>query len=117
MILAIVGSRSVDDYDYVCSVIDTYIQANGTPELIVSGGARGIDSLAERYAKEHNIPTKIFPAEWGRLGKSAGYVRNALIVDACTHVLAIYDGVSKGTAHTINLARQKNKVVCVQLKS
>lgn len=109
MKLAIVGSRTFDDYDklkYYMEFIDGY---NYKFELIVSGGAKGADALAKRFAAEHSISTATFLPDWNKYGKPAGYRRNKLIVDACDIVLAFWDGKSKGTEHTISLAKKAKK--------
>lgn len=71
----VAGSRTITDYNYIKETLDYFLQ-NKTEITIVSGGARGVDSLAERYAKERNYGLKIFPADWDRYGKQAGYIRN-----------------------------------------
>jgi hypothetical protein len=111
MKLAIVGSRTFNDYGLLVSSI------KDIPDVteIVSGGARGADKLAERYAKEKNIPIKIFLPEWDLLGKSAGYIRNKQIVDYCDKVLAFWDGISKGTNHSIKIAENQKKDCIVKL--
>ena len=62
--LALVGSRDYHNYEAFASVVDNWITRFGRPELIISGGAAGVDSLAERYARERSIPTTIYLADW-----------------------------------------------------
>ena len=71
MKLAIVGSRDYSDYSFFCVQVEQFL-AGRRPDLIISGGASGIDSLAERYAREHDLPLQVFAADWRRFGKSAG---------------------------------------------
>ena len=72
--LLIVGSRSITDYALISSVLAVHCN----PEtVIVTGGANGADSLAERYADEHNLKKIIMKADWDKYGKRAGYIRNA----------------------------------------
>ena len=101
MKLAVVGSRTLTKYKLLLNELNQY---DGITE-IVSGGAQGADKLAERYAKEKNIPIKIFKADWGRYGKRAGYVRNKEIWDYADQGIAFWDGHSRGTAHSFELAR------------
>ena len=68
---AIIGGRDFNNYQSIKNVMAFQEAVN----LIISGGARGADSLAERFAKENGIPFKLFPANWDRYGKSAGYKR------------------------------------------
>lgn len=106
--VAVVGSRGFDDYTALVEQLDAL-----EIDMIVSGGAAGADSLAERYAAEHGIPTRIHLPDWKRYGRSAGVQRNRLIVEDADIVLAFWDGVSKGTASTIRLAQKAGKRLIV----
>lgn len=112
MKLGIVGSREFNDYDFVEKNINI-ICGNIKISEIVSGGARGVDSIAEQYAKDNNIKTRIFEAEWDWFGKRAGFVRNEYIVDYSDYVIAFWDGVSTGTKDTINMCMKKKKNITV----
>lgn len=105
---AVVGSRIFADYNKLAAYLDT-IKDKIT--LIVSGGAKGADSLGERWAYKNSIPTLIFKPDWSKYGKGAGFIRNEDIVKNSDMILAFWDGKSKGTEHTINLAKQYNKPV------
>lgn len=111
MILAIVGSRTFTDYSLMCKVLGN---VKGNITVIVSGGARGADRLAERYAREHDIELMVIPAEWDLLGKSAGFERNKRIVALADAVIAFWDGRSAGTQHTISLAKIAKKPVYIK---
>lgn len=78
-------------------------------ELIISGGAVGIDRAAEEFAEEFKIPTLIIKPDWDRFGRAAGMIRNKDIVAAADHVIAFWNGVSKGTANSIEHAKRLNK--------
>jgi hypothetical protein len=99
----IAGSRDITDYDLVKKA---YFDSGFIATEIVSGGARGVDMLGERLAKELGIPCKRFPADWNKYGKSAGYKRNTEMVKYGEALLAITNG-SKGTQHMIELSRKK----------
>jgi hypothetical protein len=107
MKLAVVGGRDFSDVDLFNKSIKEY---NGI-DCIVSGGARGADSMGEQYANRNGITTKIFYPEWDRYGRSAGYKRNVLIVEYADEVIAFWDGVSRGTKHSIDIAKSMNKKV------
>ncbi len=77
------------------------------------GGAKGADSLGEEYAKENNIPTKIFIPDWDKYGKSAGMIRNTDIVNESELIVAFWDGISSGTLDSINKAKKNNKKVLI----
>lgn len=75
---------------------------------IVSGTAKGADRFGEWFANCLEIPIKRFPADWDTHGKSAGYIRNKQMAEYATHLIAIWDGKSKGTKHMIDLAKEYN---------
>lgn len=108
--VAIVGSRTFNDYSTMCSVLNKirtehkYIYA-----LIISGGASGADTLGYKYSLENNIKSRIFQADWKRDGKSAGFKRNTYIIDACDICICFWDGQSHGTKHDIDLCVEKGK--------
>ncbi len=102
MKVAVIGSRgiSVDNLkDYM---------PQGALE-IVSGGARGIDSCAAKYAKQHNMKITEFLPNYQVFGKKAPIVRNEQIVDYSDMVVALWDGVSKGTKSVIDMCQRKGK--------
>lgn len=80
---------------------------------IVSGGARGVDSLAITYAKEHYIPCTIMRADWDKYGKSAGFRRNGDMANYADALIAIWDRESRGTLHMINIAKERGLKVFV----
>lgn len=106
--LAIVGSRSFDNYQYLKETVDWFL-IDKEATKIISGGAKGADSLAKRYAIENGIPLVEFIPEWDKHGKSAGYLRNEKIVKNCDELIAFYDMESRGTKHSIDLAQINNK--------
>lgn len=102
MKLLIVGSRTITDFD-----ISPYIPDD--TDLIISGGAKGIDTVGERYADEHNIEKLVIRPQYQRYGRAAPIKRNEEMVDLADAVLAIWDGCSKGTEYTLNYAEKKGK--------
>ncbi len=106
MKVAVIGSRSFTDYDLVISILDEF-----DISAVVSGGAKGADSLGEKYAIDNFIDTLIFKPDWKRYGRGAGFVRNKEIINNCDIVVAFWDGKSKGTKNSIDLARKQNKTV------
>ena len=110
MKVIIAGSRSVNNYDHIERAIEL---SQFKISQVISGTARGVDQLGEKWADLHNIPVKRFPADWGEYGKSAGYKRNEEMADYADAVIAIWDGISKGTNHMINIAERKNLKVFV----
>jgi len=108
MKVAVIGSRSFNDYDKMKSILDDM-----EITTIVSGGAIGADSLGAYYAKKHNIPTLIFKPDWDKHGKAAGFIRNKLIINSSDVVVAFWDGESKGTKHSIDIANKLSKEVII----
>lgn len=104
MKLAIIGGRDYQDYDRLCKIMALI----KTPiELIISGGAHGADSLGARWADENGVEKLIFLPDWDRHVKRAGFLRNKDIINAADGVLAFWDGISKGTKSSIDLANKK----------
>lgn len=115
MKLIVAGSRSITDYNLVKHSIETLIKdQNLTISTIISGTARGVDSLGERWAREHNIPISRFPAKWKELGKYAGIKRNEEMVENADMLLACWDLKSSGTKHIISYASKVNIPVFVR---
>lgn len=104
--LAIVGSRDFTDYDFLCRKIEENFKIEDLA-FIVSGGCRGTDSLAEKFAKDNSIETIIYKPDWNAFGKKAGPMRNTLIVNECTHMIAFLSPDSIGTRDSINKAKKK----------
>jgi len=106
MKVGIVGSREFKNYELFSDVMKQYLS---DISWVVSGGAPGADSLAEKWAKENKKMLTIYPADWFNLGKRAGYVRNTDIVKNSDMIIAFWDGKSKGTKHTIGLTQKMGK--------
>lgn len=98
----IAGGRDFNDYNKLREVCDYYFK-NQIDIEIVSGCARGADSLAIQYAKERGYQVKKFPANWD-LGKQAGYLRNVEMGEYADALIAFWDGESRGTKHMIDIA-------------
>lgn len=108
MKLAIVGSRNFTDYDMMCDFIKSKFDFSKI-DAIVSGGAKGADTLAERFAHENNLLLYVKEADWKKYGRAAGPKRNKLIVEEADVVVAFPTETSKGTLNTINIAKKLGK--------
>lgn len=102
--IAVIGSRGFNNYQIVERVLDKL-----KPFVLVSGGARGADSLAEEYADKNGLLKVIIKPDWERDGKKAGFIRNYKIVDKADIVVAFWDLESKGTKHSIDYSNKLNK--------
>ncbi len=109
MKIAIIGSRNLTDVD-----ISKYVPEGVTE--IVSGGAKGIDTLAEKYADENGIPKTIIKPEYARYRRGAPLKRNEKIVERADIIIAFWNGKSKGTKFTIDYAKKLNKEVKIYIK-
>ena len=103
---AIIGTRTYDNYTQLCEIISNL---EHKPSEIISGGATGADALAERYAKDNDLPLTIHLPNWKEYGKAAGPIRNKTIIEDCEQIVAMWDGQSKGTKHTIDTAKKIGK--------
>jgi hypothetical protein len=110
MLTIIAGSREGIHYDDVLKAMET---CPWMPTEIVSGKARGVDTMGEQWAKENDVPIKEFPADWKNLGRKAGTLRNCQMGDYADALVAVWDGSSRGTTHMIKYAREKGLKVHV----
>src|SRR5574344_367518 len=118
MKIAVVGGRDFEDYNKMQRVIESYFDDNielwdRKNVIFVSGGAKGADSLMEKFAKKFDYNTLIFKPDWNLYGKSAGFVRNRKIIQNSDVVFAFWDGKSKGTKNSIDIAEELNKKLYV----
>ena len=125
MKLIIAGSREITNKVEIFEIIRKYIETSFKVNLltdiselsIISGMAREIDSVAVKYAKENNIKLLEYPANWKNFGKSAGHIRNLEMAKDGTHLLAIWDGQSKGTKNMIDQMKKMGKSTYVVIKN
>lgn len=99
---AIIGSRGITDVD-----IGAYIPDNTTE--IVSGGAKGIDTLAKKYSEQHGIKLTEFLPDYKRFGRCAPLKRNLQIIEYADIILAFWDGKSRGTKFVIDKCKKTHK--------
>ncbi len=107
MKLIIAGSRSITDYTVLQYAIAQSDFSNITE--VVSGCARGVDTLGERWASEQNLLVTRMRANWGRFGQAAGQYRNWEMAEYASGLLALWDGESRGTMHMIDCMRRAGK--------
>lgn len=109
----VVGSRTFEDYSLMEQKLDKLLSAYQNRHIvIVSGGAKGADTLALEYAERHGYSTKVFLADWSK-GNSAGYIRNRQMHEYLAKqknrgCVAFWNGVSRGTAHNFKLCEEFN---------
>jgi hypothetical protein len=119
MNIGVVGSRSFHDYDQLKEVLDREIKHARLDKpdrniRIVSGGARGADTLARRYAySREDVNYTEHRPDWKKYGRKAGIMRNMEVIRNSARIVAFWNGKSKGTKHVITAARQVGKNVQV----
>jgi hypothetical protein len=122
MKIAVIGSRGFDDYYLLEKIL-----REENISLLITGCAKGADSLAINYAKENNISILKKEAKWNDLshedaiikthtdGKKydakAGIRRNTEIIEEADKVIAFWDGTSKGTLDSLNKAKRLKKQI------
>lgn len=108
-VVLICGSRSINDI-----AIGRYINSKEVGQ-IVHGGAIGVDTLAEQWAKNNNIESIVFPPNYEVYGKRAPLVRDKEMVEYADYVVAFWDGKSHGTKYTIDYCKKLQKKCIVHL--
>ena len=103
----VAGGRNFNDYPLLEKTLDKLLQ-HKTDVQIVSGLARGADSLGIAYAVDKNIPVAKFPANWEEHGTMAGYQRNIEMAEYADACVCFWNGKSRGTKHMIRIARNLN---------
>lgn len=105
----IAGSRGFSNYKLLKEQCNKYLHEKRRTcnIIIVSGHARGADTLGERYAQDEGFALEVYPAQWKKLGKQAGYRRNEQMAEVADALIAFWDGESKGTKHMIDIMNNK----------
>ena len=110
----VAGSRTFNDFAYLEKHLMAYFKANALHRKdveIISGTAKGADSLGEQFANKYGLKLTKFPADWNQYGKSAGYIRNEEMAKYAKKdgiLFAFWDNSSKGTKHMISIASKYN---------
>jgi len=110
MELLITGSRTFNDKELLFSELNKL-----NFDLLISGGAKGADQLAEEFVRCHNIPIDQHKPDYKKYGRGAPIVRNKEMVELCDTVIAFWDGKSKGTKSTIDYAKKLGKEIRIIL--
>lgn len=106
----IAGPRYIENYQHV---IDAVKASGFTIDMVVSGRAAGVDSLGERWAENHGVSVKPFPADWDKHRKAAGPIRNRQMAEYADALIAVWDGRSRGTGNMIKEASKRGLEVYV----
>lgn len=118
MRVIVAGSRNFDDYEFVSNILDQELKEL---DIIVCGGAKGVDECGRQYALKHdNVGLKMFRPKWDKYGKAAGPIRNEEMAKNADRLIAFCDGSSKGTSSMIKIAQKYNleiKIININGKS
>ncbi|MGL4451097.1 MAG: DUF2493 domain-containing protein [Sarcina sp.] len=109
MRLIVAGSRMYNNDFFIEKILDEFREEYGDSLELVSGTAKGPDTVAIEYAKKHNIKCHEFPAKWDELGKSAGHRRNEEMAGFADGLLAFHCMDSKGTKNMIESMERREK--------
>ncbi len=108
--IIVAGGRDFNDYRYLCKCMDELIAGIADAVEIVSGRAKGADSLGEQYATERGLRNIVFKPDWKQYGKAAGVLRNQQMLHYAMEeypiLAAFWDGKSEGTRDMIDRARK-----------
>lgn len=115
----IAGTRTFDDYEFLCYHCDYFLSEMRKKRriVIVSGRANGADQMGERYARERGYSLRTYPANWERYGNRAGPIRNELMAQNADALIAYWDGRSPGTKNMIDMARDYGLLVRIKIYS
>ena len=120
--VAIVGCRKYSNYQEFTlpckglpqqKYLSKFIKINGSISTIISGGASGADSLAEKFANENKIKLVVYKANWQKYGRSAGPIRNTLIVKDCDVLIAFPSKSSRWAWDSVKKAKKARKNVTI----
>lgn len=108
--ICVVGSRTFTDYKVLSSVLGVLpmncpIVSTADTNQFICGGARGADSLGEKWANDRKLPTVSVLPDWGQHGKAAGFIRNVKMALLTDVLVAFWDGKSNGTRHMLRTCR------------
>lgn len=111
----VAGCRTFDNYPMLEHNLDKILhpyKEKGYNITIVSGAAIGTDKLGEKYAENKGLNLHVIPAEWFKLGRRAGIVRNGLMAEYAAEkeplLVAFWNGTSRGTKNMIDQAKKKD---------
>lgn len=105
MRLLVCGGRNFSNYEFLETVLNEYYIKYGNSLVIISGGAKGADSMAEHFADTNNLEKHIIYADWAKYGKKAGHLRNQKMIDEGQPDEAVAMPGGPGTRDMINRCR------------
>jgi hypothetical protein len=105
MRILVCGGRDYPNREKLFVILDVW--HHSYPDLvIIQGAARGADSFAGQWAKYRGVPQEIFPADWDKHGKSAGFKRNRQMLEEGRPNLVLAFAGGRGTAMMVDIAEK-----------
>lgn len=113
--VVIAGSRTILDrpmiYRRLDKILGAKIQTHNV--TVISGCAKGPDTLGAEWAIEKGLKVEYKPADWSKFGREAGMLRNQIMCNGCDAVIAFHDKKSSGTANMIHIAKEAKRMLRV----
>jgi hypothetical protein len=115
MKLIIAGDRNVTNINVVKRALVKFKHEHSDFKVteIVSGCARGVDTLGEEIASQHKVAIKRFPADWDKYARAAGPIRNEQMAKYADALCAVLTKDSRGTRNMIERAKKQNLIITV----
>lgn len=111
MRVLVCGGRDYDDHERINSTLDRMYgplsdgdNYRTSQTTIITGGARGVDTLANNWAVRAGCNTQVFPAKWEVHGKAAGPIRNRqMLHEGKPDIVVAFPG-GRGTKDMVRVA-------------
>lgn len=108
------GSRGFEDREKIYEALDNLIPEETRESVVlITGGCRGPDTIAEEWAIDRGVEVEVVRAKWLIEGRAAGPKRNARMIKLSDRLISFWDGKSRGTKGTIELANIKKIPVTI----
>ncbi len=108
MRVIVAGSQTFNNYEFIKNTLDVLLKGRGVTQ-IVCGMAKGVDLCGKRYAEERGLIVGEFPADWGKYGRSAGFIRNKEMANHATLAIVFWNGVSPGAKNMFETMQKMGK--------
>jgi glycogen synthase len=110
MKILVCGGRDYKNVDVFCAEMDR-LHKEVVITKVITGDAKGADTMAWQWAEARNIPCSVYHADWKRHGKSAGPIRNQLMLDDAKPELVVAFPGGPGTRNMMEIARKAGVAV------
>jgi len=101
-LILVCGGRDYSDHSRLGAVLREHVTRD---DVLIEGGARGVDTLARQWAVENGVHVATVNALWDYYGKSAGFLRNTAMRRLRPDLVIAFPG-GVGTAMMVELAAE-----------